>query len=382
MQKPVYLDNASTTPMDPSVFEAMRPWFMECFGNAASGTHLYGWEARDAVEEARGQVAALIGAGANEVVFTGGATESVNLALKGIAERHGFKGVHIVTCVTEHRAVLDVCAHLESMGCEITRLEVDGMGCIDLGALEAAMRPETRLVALMFANNETGVLHPMQEVSEITGRHGVPLFCDATQAVGKVEVDVSRQGIDLMAFSAHKFHGPKGVGALFVRKGADHNKPVAQMDGGRHERGYRSGTLNVPGIVGMGAAARLCRRLMAVERERILGLRDLLERRLLGIPGSRLNGHPTRRLHNVSNLCFEGVEGKSIAISLSRELAVSNGSACSSLVQEPSHVLRAMGLEDGQARASFRFSMGRYTTAAEVETAVRLMEERLLGYRR
>jgi cysteine desulfurase len=374
MQRPAYFDNAATTPMDPRVFEAMRPWFMERYGNASSGTHLYGWEAGDAVDEAREQVASLIGARSKEVVFTSGATESVNLALKGVAEAHGFRGVHIVTCVTEHRAVLDACLHLERLGCLVDRVGVDRQGCLDLGELEAALRPETRLIALMYANNETGVMHPVRDIAGIARERNVLFLCDATQAVGKINLDAGEWGIDLLAFSAHKFHGPKGVGGLYIRKCPETSGLVSQMDGGGHERGLRSGTLNVPGIVGMGAAAALCNRSMDEDIPRIRSLRDRLETALMRIPGFRLNGHADRRLPNISNLGFDGIDGPAAIKALSGRLALSSGSACRSLVQEPSHVLTAMGLSEAAARSSFRFSLGRYTTPEEVGSAIHEME--------
>jgi cysteine desulfurase len=380
MQRPVYLDNAATTPMDPLVFEAMRPWFLEYFGNASSGTHLYGWEARDAVEEAREKVAALIGARSKEVVFTSGATEAVNLAIKGVAERSGFRDVHIVTCETEHRAVLDVCLHLERMGCAVTRLGVSPDGRLDLDELESAIRPETRLIALMHANNETGVLHPIREIAGIARRRQVLFFCDATQTAGRLPLDVGGSGIDLMAFSAHKFHGPKGVGALYIRKKNDTIGLVAQMDGGSQERGMRSGTLNVPGIVGMGRAAELCLGYMVGEGNRVRVLRDRLESALLAIPGSKANGHPIQRLHNILSLSFEGVDGPTFMMSVSSRLAISNGSACRSIVQAPSHVLSAMGIPESLAMASFRFSLGRFTTPEDVESAIRTIQNAFRKY--
>jgi cysteine desulfurase len=378
MPRPVYLDNAATTPMDPRVFEAMRPWFLEHYGNASSANHLFGWEARDAVEEAREQVAALIGARSKEVVFTSGATEAVNLALKGVAERSGFRDVHIVTCNTEHRAVLDVCLHLERLGCAVTRLGVSPDGRLDLDDLESSIRPETRLIALMHANNETGVLHPIREIAGIARRRQVLFFCDATQTAGRLPLDVGGSGIDLMAFSAHKFHGPKGVGALFVNGRSEDGKPVAQMDGGAQERGLRSGTLNVPGIVGMGKAAQIARQSMVEDVPRIRELRDRLETSMLSMPGVRLNGHTTERLHTISNLSFEGVEAQTLTRALAARVAVSTGSACSSSQQTPSHVLKAMRVTDLLALGSLRFSLGKYNTDAEVDLAILALADYLV----
>lgn len=370
MQRPVYLDNAATTPMDPLVFEAMRPWFLECHGNASSSNHLFGWEARDAVEEARERTASLIGARPKEVCFTAGATESVNLALKGVAEGFGFKGVHIVTCATEHRAVLDACLHLERLGCRVTRVGVDSTGNLDPDEVADAIGPDTRLLSFMHANNETGVLHSVSRLSRIARERDILFFCDATQTVGKIPLNVGALGIDLMAFSAHKFHGPKGVGGLYIRPCAGTSRIVPQMDGGGHERGMRSGTLNVPGIVGMGKAAELCESSLDDEASRISALRDRLESDLLRVPGCRVNGRPDGRLHNISNLSFEGIDGPLFMKAVSGRLALSSGSACRSLLQEPSHVLRAMGLSDSLARASFRFSLGRFSTEEDVQAAI------------
>jgi cysteine desulfurase len=355
----------------------MRPWFMEHFGNAASNTHVYGWEARDAVDHAREQVASLIGASAKEIVFTSGATESDNLGIKGLVagrrwevggERWDRK--HIITCVTEHKAVVDTCKYLESVGVDVTWLPVDEHGLISLDALEKAFRPDTLLVAIMYANNETGVIQPVREIAEITHRHGAVFFCDATQAVGKIPVDVQRDGIDVMAFTAHKLYGPKGIGALYVRRKP---KPVtvdAQIHGGGHERGFRSGTLNVPGIVAFGEACAIAAADMRLDAARLMGLRDKLENALLSVPGSSVNGHREHRLPNVTNIRFRGVEGQSMMMALSRFMAVSSGSACTSVTQEPSFVLKAMGLTDEEARGSVRFSLGRFTTEDEIDVAI------------
>lgn len=391
--RPIYLDNNATTPMDPRVFDAMRPWFMEHFGNAASSTHLYGWEAKEAVEEAREQVASLIGASPKEIVFTSGATESDNLGIKGILEGHRSQGIpvpaasrggnrHIITCVTEHKAVIDTCKYLESVGVDVTWLPVDREGLISLDELEKSFRPETILVAIMYANNETGVIQPVRQIAEIAHRHGALFFCDATQAVGKIPVDVHQDGIDVMAFTAHKLYGPKGIGAIYIRRKPEVVALAEQVHGGGHERGFRSGTLNVPGIVGFGAACAIAEREMDTDTARLSALRNKLQESLLAIPGSRLNGHLTARLPNVANIAFDQVEGQSMMMSLSRFMAVSSGSACTSVTQEPSFVLKAMGLDDEQARGSVRFSLGRFTTEAEIDYAIEKATEVVLQSRR
>ena len=369
-RRPVYLDNNATTALDPRVFAAMRPWFLDYYGNAASSTHLYGWEAADAVEEAREQVAALVKAHPKEVFFTSGATESINLALKGMAERLRHRGNHILTCATEHRAVLDTCRYLEQTGFSVSVLPVRQDGRIDPELLSASIRPTTILMAIMYANNETGVLQPIREIGAIARQKGVTFFCDATQAVGKMPVDMSADGIDLLAFSAHKIYGPKGVGALVLRRGGEMVSPLPLLHGGGHEGGLRSGTLNVPGIVGLGEACVLCFRHMTEEAVRMKALRDRLETALLELPASSLNGHPDLRLGHVTNIAFRQVEGQSIMQALARDVAVSSGSACSSVIQAPSHVLKAMGLEDATALASFRFSLGRFTTEDDITLAI------------
>jgi cysteine desulfurase len=370
LRKPVYLDNNATTSMDPRVFEKMTPFFMEQYGNAASTTHMYGWEAKEAVEEAREKIAGLINAAPKEIIFTSGATESDNLALKGVFEQHAEKGNHIITCVTEHKAVLDTCKHLEKLGGEITFLPVMQNGLIDLSLVEKAIRPATILIAIMYANNETGVIQPVKEISAIAHRHKLLFFCDATQAVGKIRVDVQKDGIDLMAFTAHKMHGPKGSGALYVRRKPATVQLTAQMDGGGHERGFRSGTLNVPGIIGLGAACDLSTQEMAADTTRIKQLRDKLETTLLQLPGSYLNGCSEKRIPNVTNICFDGIDGQGMMLALSKHIAVSSGSACTSVTQEPSFVLKAMGLSDDRARSSFRFSLGRFTTPEEIDFTI------------
>jgi cysteine desulfurase len=387
--------------MDPRVFEAMRPWFLEHFGNAASATHVYGWEARDAVDHAREQVASLIGASPKEIVFTSGATESDNLGIKGIMDGRrwmvdgglseaksnkqsfvdGYRPGHIITCVTEHKAVVDTCKYLESVGIEVSWLPVERNGQVSLAELEKAFRPNTALVAIMYANNETGVIQPVREIATIAHHHGALFFCDATQAVGKIPVDVTADGIDLMAFTAHKLYGPKGIGALYVRRKPRSVMLDAQIHGGGHERGFRSGTLNVPGIVGFGEACALAASDMQSDTERISGLRNKLEQSLLEIPGTSVNGHPEFRLLNVTNICFSGLEGQSMMMALSRFMAVSSGSACTSVTQEPSFVLKAMGLSDEEARGSVRFSLGRFTTEEEIDYAIDKAREVILQSR-
>ena len=370
LQLPVYLDYNSTTPCDPRVVEAMLPYFTERFGNAASRSHARGWEAEEAVELAREQIAALVGAEPKEIVFTSGATESDNLAIKGVFEAYRSKGNHIITVVTEHKAVLDTCGHLAGKGGDITYLPVNKDGSIDLADLEAAIRPTTILIAVMFANNEIGLIQPVREISEIARRHGVLFFSDATQAVGKVPVEVNADGIDLMAMSAHKLYGPKGVGALYVRRRGPRVRLIAQMDGGGHERGMRSGTLNVPGIVGFGKACAISGQEMEVDRQRIQPLRDRLERALLELEGAQVNGGREHRLPQVTNISFAGVDGDALLAGLGKNVALSSGSACTSASMEPSYVLKALGVEDALAHASLRLGLGRFTTAEEVDYAI------------
>jgi cysteine desulfurase len=370
LQLPVYLDYNSTTPCDPRVVEAMLPYFTDRFGNAASRSHARGWEAEEAVELAREQIAALVGAEPKEIVFTSGATEADNLAIKGTAEAYAMKGDHIITVVTEHKAVLDSCRHVERLGGEVTWLGVDDAGLINLEDLEAAIRPTTILIAVMFANNEIGVIQPIREISAIARRHGVPFFSDATQAVGKVPVDVNADGIDLMALSAHKLYGPKGIGALYVRRRGPRVRLSAQMDGGGHERGMRSGTLNVPGIVGFGKACALCGQEMEMDLQRIEPLRDRLERALLALEGARVNGSLGHRLPQTTNISFRGVDGDALLAGLGKNVALSSGSACTSASMEPSYVLKALGLDDELAHASLRLGLGRFTTPEEVDYAI------------
>jgi len=375
LKLPVYLDYNATTPVDSRVLEEMLPYFSQHFGNAASRSHAFGWEAEEAVNYAREQVAQLIGAEPKEIIFTSGATESDNLALKGVFEMYASKGNHIITVKTEHKAVLDACKHLEKLGADITYLNVNRDGLIDLSELENSIKPATILVAVMYANNETGFIQPIREISAIAKKHGVLFFTDATQATGKIPVNVNEDGIDLMAFSAHKMYGPKGVGALYVRRKNPRVKVTAQMDGGGHERGMRSGTLNVPGIVGFGKACELCRIEMKKETERIKSLRDRLENELLKQEGIVVNGNRENRLYNVSNLSFKYPGGESIMPAIQKNIAVSSGSACSSASPEPSHVLKAMGFEDEQAHSSLRFSLGRFTTDEEIDYTIDEVKE-------
>jgi cysteine desulfurase len=381
LKLPVYLDNNATTPMDPRVLEAMIPYFTEKFGNAASRSHSFGWEAEESVEYAREQVAKLIGADPVEIIFTSGATEADNLAIKGAFEMYAVKGNHIITCATEHKAVLDTCSHIEKLGGQVTYLPVERDGRIDLVALEAAITPQTILISIMYANNETGVIQPVREISAIAKKHGVLFFTDATQAVGKIQVDVLQDGIDLMAFSAHKMYGPKGVGALYVRRKNPRVKVTAQMDGGGHERGMRSGTLNVPAIVGFGKACELCRYEMEEEGKRLGILRDKLQAGLLELEETYVNGNKAHRLPHTTNLSFNYVEGEALMIGFNKNIALSSGSACTSASLEPSYVLKALGMSDDLARSSLRFGLGRYTTEEEIDYAIKAVSETVLKLR-
>jgi cysteine desulfurase len=367
--------------MDPRVLEAMVPYFTEHFGNAASRNHPFGWEAEEGVDYAREQVAKLIGADPKEIIFTSGATEGDNLGIKGVYEMYASKGNHIITAVTEHKAVLDTCKHIEKLGGEVTYLPVAEDGLIDLKQLEAAIKPTTILVAIMYANNEVGVVQPVREISAITRKHGVLFFTDATQAVGKIPVDVNKDGIDILAFSAHKMYGPKGVGALYVRRKNPRVKVTAQIDGGGHERGMRSGTLNVPGIVGFGKACELCRLDMEEDTKRIIALRDKLENALLKIEESYLNGNKEHRLPHVSNISFKYVEGEGLMMGFNKTIAVSSGSACTSASLEPSYVLKALGLGDDLAHSSLRFGLGRFTTEEQIDYTIEHVTNTVLKLR-
>ena len=381
LKLPIYLDNNATTPMDPRVLEAITPYFLQHFGNAASRNHPYGWEAEEAVDYAREQVAQLIGAEPKEIIFTSGATEADNLALKGVYEMYASKGNHIITAITEHKAVLDTCKHIEKLGGEVTYLGVKENGLIDLKELEAARRPATILVAVMYANNETGVIQPVKEISAIAKKHGALFFTDATQAAGKIPVDVNKDGIDLMAFSAHKMYGPKGVGALYVRRKNPRVKVTAQMDGGGHERGMRSGTLNVPGIVGFGKACELCRIEMEKDTNRIKQLRDKLESQLLKLEDVFVNGSVEHRLPNVCNLSFRYADSEGLMLGFNKNIAVSSGSACTSATLEPSYVLKALGVEDGLAKAAIRFGLSRFTTEEEIDYTIEQVSTTVLKLR-
>ena len=369
MELPIYLDNNATTPLDPRVLEAMLPYFTNKFGNAASRNHAFGWVAEEGVDYAREQVAKLIGCTEKEIIFTSGATEGDNLGIKGVFEMYAEKGNHIITATTEHKAVLDTCKHLEKQGARVTYLKVKEDGLIDLAELEAAMTPETILVTIMYGNNEIGVIQPIKEIAAIAHQHGALFMTDGTQAVGKIPVDVNADGIDLMAFTAHKMYGPKGVGALYVRRKNPRVKVTSQMDGGGHERGMRSGTLNVPGIVGLGKACEICRLEMDEEATRLSALRDKLEASLTTMEESYVNGNTQHRLPHVANISFKYVVGEGLMMAM-KDLAVSSGSACTSASLEPSYVLKSLGLSDDLAHSSIRFGLGRFTTAEEVDYAI------------
>jgi len=369
MNLPIYLDNNATTPMDPRVLDAMLPYFTNKFGNAASRNHPFGWVAEEAVDYAREQVAKLIGANEKEIIFTSGATESDNLGIKGVFEMYKEKGNHIITCTTEHKAVLDTCKHVEKLGARVTYLPVQSDGLINLAELEAAMTNETILVCIMYGNNEIGVIQPVKEIAAIAHKFGALFMTDATQAVGKIPVDVIKDGIDILAMSAHKMYGPKGIGALYVRRKNPRVKVTAQMDGGGHERGMRSGTLNVPGIVGLGKACELCMQDMEADTKRLSALRDKLEASLTQLEESYVNGNVEHRLPHVANISFKYVEGEGLMMAM-KDLAVSSGSACTSASLEPSYVLKSLGLSDDLAHSSIRFGLGRFTTEEEVDYAI------------
>jgi len=369
MNLPIYLDNNATTPTDPRVVEAMLPYFTEFFGNAASRNHPFGWKAEEAVSYAREQIAALIGANEKEIIFTSGATESNNLALKGVFEMYAAKGNHFITVSTEHKAILDACKHLEKQGAEVTYLSVGEDGLLSLEQIAEAMKPNTVLVSVMYGNNELGVIQPIREIGALCKERGVLFHTDATQAVGKIPVDVMADHIDLMSFTAHKMYGPKGIGALYVRRKNPRVKVTAQIDGGGHERGMRSGTLNVTGIVGFGKACELCRLEMAEESKRLSALRDKLENALLTVEESYLNGNKANRLPHTTNISFKYVEGEGLMMGI-KDIAVSSGSACTSASLEPSYVLKSLGLDDELAHSSLRFGLGRFTTEEEIDFTI------------
>ena len=374
LKLPIYLDNNSTTPLDPRVLDAMLPYFTEHFGNAASRNHAFGWQAEEGVDYAREQIAKLINCDPKEIIFTSGATESDNLGIKGVFEMYSQKGNHVITATTEHKAILDTCKHLEKLGGRVTYLPVDGEGLINLAELEAAMTPETILVTIMYGNNETGTVQNIREIARIAHSHGALFMTDGTQAVGKVPVDVQADGIDLMAFTAHKMYGPKGIGALYVRRKNPRVKVTAQMDGGGHERGMRSGTLNVPGIIGLGKACELARLEMQQDAERLSILRDRLEAALTTMEESYVNGSREHRLPHVTNISFKYVEGEGLMMGV-KDLAVSSGSACTSASLEPSYVLKALGLSDDLAHSSLRFGLSRFTTDEQIDYAIGHVQE-------
>ena len=372
---PIYLDYSATTPVDPRVAEKMIPYLVEKFGNAASRSHAFGWESEAAVEEAREEVAKLVNADAKEIVWTSGATESNNLAIKGAANFYSGKGKHLITAKTEHKAVLDTCRELERQGFEVSYLDVLENGLLDLEVFKAALRPDTILVSVMFVNNEIGVIQPIAEIGEICREKGIIFHVDAAQATGKVEIDLAKLKVDLMSFCAHKTYGPKGIGALYIRR-----KPrvrlEAQMHGGGHERGFRSGTLATHQIVGMGECFRLAREEMAAENKRIGALRDRLLKGLSDIDQVFINGDMEHRVPHNLNISFAYIEGESMLMAI-KDLAVSSGSACTSASLEPSYVLRALGREDELAHSSIRFTLGRFNTEEEIDYAVKLLHEKI-----
>jgi cysteine desulfurase len=376
MQIPIYMDNHATTPVDSRVLEAMLPYFTEKFGNSASRNHAFGWESEAAVDQAREQIAGLLQASSpREIVFTSGATESDNLALKGVAEAYRERGHHIISCVAEHKAVLDSCKFLEKQGYQVTYLPVQSDGLVDLEQLRKAIRNGTILISIMAANNEIGTLQPVKEIGKLAHERGILFHTDATQAVGKIPVNVEEMGIDLLSLSAHKLYGPKGIGALYVRGVKPRVKLRPLIDGGGHERGMRSGTLNVPGVVGLGKACEIAQKEMARETEQLVNLRERLKSKILEqLDEVYINGHPTQRLAGNMNMSFAYVEGESLLMGL-KEIAVSTGSACTSASLEPSHVLRAIGVADELAHTAIRFGLGRFNTEEEVDYTVRRVVE-------
>lgn len=374
MNFPIYLDNNSTTPMDPRVLDVMLPFFNDKFGNAASRNHSFGWSAEEAVDYAREQVARLVGCTSKEIIFTSGATEANNLAIKGVYEMYNSRGNHIITVSTEHKATLDACKKVEKMGGEVTYLSPNEDGRINMADLEAAISDKTILITIMYGNNEIGVLQDMRAISALAKKNGILFHTDATQAVGKIPVDVQADGIDLMSFTAHKMYGPKGVGALYVRRKNPRVKVTSQMDGGGHERGMRSGTLNVPGIVGFGKACEICQNEMVEEAARLSAMRNRLETELLTIEEAYVNGNREYRLPHVANISFKFVEGEGLMMG-TKDIAVSSGSACTSASLEPSYVLKSLGLDDELAHSSLRFGLGRFTTEDEINFAINHVKE-------
>ncbi|MCH7399157.1 cysteine desulfurase [Belliella sp. DSM 107340] len=373
MNYPIYLDYNATTPCSDEVVSAMIPYFSHHYGNAASKSHPFGWMAENAVEHARECIASMIGARTKEIIFTSGATEAINLAIKGVFDHYGDERQHFISCQTEHKAVIDTLKSIEERGAEITFLPVDSQGQIDLIELESSIRPYTKMIALMWANNETGLIHPIDKIAKIAEKHQVIFFTDAVQAAGKLPINVS--GIHMLALSGHKIYGPKGVGALYIRHNHELPKPVSQIVGGGHEKGFRSGTLNVPSIVGFGKAAELADSHFKERFEKIGSLRNHLEKGILEIEGTTLNSGQTNRLNNVSNISFQGIEGEDLLRELNREVAVSSGSACTSISPKPSHVLAAMGIDSDLARASVRFSIGKTTTKEEINSVISIVKE-------
>ncbi len=380
LKLPIYLDNNATTPMDPRVLEAMLPYFTEYFGNAASRNHPFGWKAEEAVDYAREQVAKLINANEKEIIFTSGATESNNLALKGVFEMYREKGNHIITVNIEHKAIIDTCRHLENQGAEVTYLEPQPDGRVTAEQVEAAIKPNTILISIMYANNEIGCINPIREIGEMAHKRGILLHTDATQSIGKIPVDVITDYIDLASFTAHKMYGPKGIGALYVRRKNPRVKVTSQLDGGGHERGMRSGTLNVTGIVGFGKACELALNEMAEEGIRLAALRDKLERELLTLEESYVNGSIEHRLPHVTNISFKYVEGEGLMMGV-KDIAVSSGSACTSASLEPSYVLKNLGLDDELAHSSLRFGLGRFTTEEQIDFAIEHVKTAVLKLR-
>lgn len=379
MEEIIYLDNNSTTPLDPRVLEAMMPYLTNLYGNAASN-HKFGHLANDAVKTARKQVADLIGCDKHEIIFTSGATEGINLAIKGVAEKYINKGKHIITCKTEHKAILDVCSYLENRGYEITYLNVDREGLINLEELEKTLRPDTIIVSVMLVNNETGVIQPIKEIAALTHKEGALFMTDGTQAFGKMPINVNEIGIDLMTFSGHKIYGPKGIGGVYVRQNRPYVKLESVIHGGGHERGFRSGTLNVPGIVGLGKAAELANNEMNINEENVKQLRDRLEDALLEIDDILINGNKAKRLYNVSNVLCKGVDADALMMKID-PIIISNGSACTSTEIYPSHVLKAMGLTDDECFSSIRISFGKDVKETQLYKAINNINQAVTSIR-
>ncbi len=376
-QRVIYMDNQATTPMDERVLNVMLPYFRDQFGNAASRSHPYGWVAEEAVENAREQIGKLIGAKGKEIIFTSGATESDNLAVKGVVEFYKDKGNHVITCVTEHKAILDTCKALERAGkATVTYLPVDKYGQVDVDAVKNAITDKTVLISIMYANNEIGTIHPIREIGKLAKEKGILFHSDATQGVGKVPVNVDQDGIDLLSMTAHKMYGPKGCGALYVRSKGPRVRLTPEIDGGGHERGMRSGTLNVPGIVGFGKACELCGQELEAEAGKLVALRTRLHEGLTSqLEEVYLNGHPTQRIPGNLNLSFSYVEGESFLMGVNKDIALSSGSACTSATLEPSYVLKALGVGDDLAHTSIRFGLGRFNTEEDVDFVVKRVVE-------